>query len=71
MESASKSLDMDDLERKTSSPDTDILEFTRDEELKLLRKFDFFILPPLAFMCELPAPFPSHSPRLTAAKVLV
>ncbi|KAJ7783750.1 major facilitator superfamily domain-containing protein [Mycena maculata] len=41
-----------DLERKTSSPDHDseILEFTRDEELQLLRKFDFLILPPLAFM---------------------
>ncbi|KAJ7487569.1 major facilitator superfamily domain-containing protein [Mycena galericulata] len=46
-----KSLDVEDLERKTSTPDrSERLEFTRDEELKLLRKFDFFILPPLAFM---------------------
>ncbi|KAF7306899.1 MFS general substrate transporter [Mycena indigotica] len=54
MESVSKSLDIDDLERKVtvSSPDRDseIIEFTREEELQLLRKFDFMILPPLAFM---------------------
>ncbi|KAJ7169849.1 major facilitator superfamily domain-containing protein [Mycena filopes] len=46
--------DSDMLERKTSTPDDDassgIVQFTRDEELRLLRKFDFFILPPLAFM---------------------
>ncbi|KAJ7706216.1 MFS general substrate transporter [Mycena rosella] len=50
MDSGSKSLEMDEVERKTSSPDPEVLEFTRDEELQLLRKFDFFILPPLAFM---------------------
>jgi hypothetical protein len=47
------SSDMDAIERKTSTPDrsdSEILEFSRAEELKLLRKFDFFILPPLAFM---------------------
>ncbi|KAJ7932431.1 major facilitator superfamily domain-containing protein [Mycena leptocephala] len=47
------SLDMDAIERKTSTPDrsdSEILEFSRAEELKLLRKFDFFILPSLAFM---------------------
>ncbi|KAJ7103562.1 major facilitator superfamily domain-containing protein [Mycena belliarum] len=45
---------MGDIERKTSSPDpgpdSEILEFTREEELQLLRKYDFLILPPLAFM---------------------
>nr|GAT44163.1 MFS general substrate transporter [Mycena chlorophos] len=53
MESASKSLQMDDdIERKSVSPDNDseLVEFTREEELRLLRKFDFFILPPLAVM---------------------
>ncbi|KAJ7125610.1 MFS general substrate transporter [Mycena crocata] len=54
MASPTKSeMDMNELERKTSTPDGDELQplaFTRDEELKLLRKFDFFILPPLAFM---------------------
>ncbi|KAJ6575081.1 major facilitator superfamily domain-containing protein [Mycena capillaripes] len=43
---------MKEIEPKTSTSDrnSEILEFTRDEELKLLRKFDFLILPPLAFM---------------------
>ncbi|KAF7347861.1 MFS general substrate transporter [Mycena venus] len=49
------SLEKQSLERKTSTPDRNSeiesgVEFTRDEELRLLRKFDFFILPPLAFM---------------------
>ncbi|KAJ6621707.1 major facilitator superfamily domain-containing protein [Mycena sp. CBHHK59/15] len=51
MDSDSKSLD-NRLERKTSTPELDSgkVDFTRDEELELLRKFDFLILPPLAFM---------------------
>ncbi|KAJ6509502.1 major facilitator superfamily domain-containing protein [Mycena vitilis] len=49
----------DSIERKVSPSierkdypdgDSEILEFTREEELKLLKKYDFFILPPLAFM---------------------
>ncbi|KAJ7900312.1 major facilitator superfamily domain-containing protein [Mycena olivaceomarginata] len=52
------SLEKESLERKTSTQDrnsvvesgAETVEFTRDEELKLLRKFDFFILPPLALM---------------------
>ncbi|KAJ7630906.1 major facilitator superfamily domain-containing protein [Roridomyces roridus] len=50
---------MDDLERKTSHSDHSqkaedqvVVTFTRDEELRLLRKFDFSILPPLAFMTD-------------------
>ncbi|KAJ7225545.1 major facilitator superfamily domain-containing protein [Mycena pura] len=41
---------MDGVERKTSTPDHNLGEFTREEELQLLRKYDFYILPPLAFM---------------------
>ncbi|KAJ7357335.1 MFS general substrate transporter [Mycena albidolilacea] len=52
------SLEKESLERKTSTQDrnsvvesgAETVEFTRDEELKLLKKFDFFILPPLALM---------------------
>ncbi|KAK7064255.1 MFS general substrate transporter [Favolaschia claudopus] len=49
------SLEKESLDRKTSTPDQtsaveERVEFTRDEERKLLRRFDFFILPPLAFM---------------------
>ncbi|KAJ7786275.1 major facilitator superfamily domain-containing protein [Mycena metata] len=46
--------DSEAIERKISPTDedrnSDILEFSRGEERGLLRKFDFFILPPLAFM---------------------
>ncbi|KAJ7597005.1 major facilitator superfamily domain-containing protein [Mycena floridula] len=35
---------------KTASKEESAVEYTRDDELKLLRKFDFCILPPLAFM---------------------
>ncbi|KAJ6519786.1 major facilitator superfamily domain-containing protein [Mycena sanguinolenta] len=47
------SVEKQSLERKTSTPDHEVesgVEFSRDEELQLLRKFDFFILPPLALM---------------------
>ncbi|KAJ7038236.1 major facilitator superfamily domain-containing protein [Mycena alexandri] len=54
MDGSTNHKDSEAIERKISPTDEDrnseILEFTRDEERGLLRKFDFFILPPLAFM---------------------
>lgn len=43
-------LSKDDLESEDKNQGPHHAQFSRDEEAKLLRKYDWFILPPLTFM---------------------